>query len=47
MGKEQRAFRDSQWVCADSAYYALLAQGYVTHQIQKRHGVSWRLMVLS
>ena len=24
------------WVTTDSEYYALLAQGYVTHQIQKR-----------
>jgi hypothetical protein len=39
-------FRDHQWIVTDSAYYALLAQGYITAQIQKRHGVSWRLMVL-
>jgi hypothetical protein len=40
-------FRDRQWVCTDSAYAALLAQGYVTFQIQTRHGVRWRLMVLA
>lgn len=38
--------RDRQWVCTDSAYFALLAQGYITHQIQKRHKRTWRLMIL-
>jgi hypothetical protein len=36
---------DQQWVCTDSAFYALLAQGYVTHIIETRHGIRWRLMV--
>lgn len=41
------AFRDRQWVCTDSAYEALLGQGYVTYEIQMRYGKRWRLMVLS
>ncbi len=36
---------DRQWVCTDSAYEALLAQGYLTQLIQYRRGVRWRLML--
>lgn len=39
-------FKDQQWVCDSRAYHALLAQGYITHVIETRHGVRWRLMVL-
>lgn len=34
------------WVCDDSAYARLLAQGYVTAYREKRHGKWWRGMVL-
>lgn len=34
------------WVCTESAYVMLLEQGYVTHHIERRHGVEWRWMIL-
>ena len=36
---------DQRWVCTDSAYAALTAQGYITVLIETRHGIRWRLMV--
>jgi hypothetical protein len=38
---------NGHWVCDDSAYAALLAQGYVTHVIATRYGIRWRYMVRS
>lgn len=35
-----------QWVCTDAIYFALLALGYVTAQIETHGGRRWRLMVL-
>jgi len=41
-----RQFRDEQWVCTDSAYAMLSAQGYIAHRIEWRGRMRWRLMVL-
>jgi hypothetical protein len=35
------------WICTDSAYERLVAQGYVEAYIEYRYGVRWRYMVKS
>jgi hypothetical protein len=33
------------WVFTEAGYLRLIAQGFVTHKVENRNGVTWRYMV--